>query len=201
MAASLSAPTVPARPAASVVRAGELSRWLCGDAALERATAEAEAIVAAAAAGYEAERQRGYAEGRAVAETELARALATAHATLDSALAEMEAALPALVSSIIEDMLGALDTRALLQPALRRALGQVRRGTEAVLRVAPASLEAAREVLDALGMTQAIRLEADPALQPDRCVFESSLGKAELGVAAQLRVLRETLAARWDSPA
>lgn len=184
-----------------MLRAVELTRWLDGNAALVRAEAEADAIVAAAAAAFEAERERGYTEGREAAAAELAQALARTHGSMDAALADLEAALPMLVTRIVEDILGAFDARELMRPALRRALERVRRGADAVLRVAPGSVDIAQEALDALGLSRTIRLEPDPALEAERCVFESSLGKAELGIDAQLRVLRDTFAERWQGAA
>ena len=189
------------RPAAKILRAVELERWLQGDAALERAGAEAAATIASAGLAYEAERRRGLEEGRAAASAELARALADAHATLQATLGEVEEALPALVSSVVEDIIGSFDADTLMQRALRRALGRLRRGADAVLRVAPACAEASRETLRELGFEAGIRLEADPSLPPERCVFESSLGKAELGVETQLRILRETLTQGWRNAA
>lgn len=187
-----------ARPASNVLRAGELDQWLAADAALDQAQAEAEAILGSAIAAREAERRRGYAQGREEAAFELSRALATAHATLQGALAEIEQALPEFVASVIEDMLGAFDTNALLGAALRRAFGQMRRSGNAVLRVAPDGADTAEEVLRALGLTDGIRLETDPALASGSCLFESSLGMVELGLESQLRVFRETMAERWD---
>lgn len=189
---------LPVRPATNVLRATDLKRWLDGATALVRAEAEAAAIVAAAAAAYKTERERGYAEGREAAAIELARALARTHGGMEAALMDMEAALPALVTRIVEDILGTFDARELTRSALRRALERVRRGADAVLRVAPESVEIAQETLGALGLSRTIRLEPDPALEAGRCVFESSLGKAELGIEAQLRVLRDTLTERWQ---
>ena len=190
------------RPAATIIRGSDLRIWRDAGAMLEDAQRQAASIREAATAAFEAEARRGYQEGRERAAEEMAQPLLAASQAAEAALREIEAAMPALVCDIIEGMLGDCDLRELLRPAVRHAIGRLRRGTAAVLRAAPDCLQALRVALEeAPDAALGVRIEVDPALAAGRCLFESELGTVELGIEAQLRVLRDMMHSRWEKAA
>lgn len=191
-----------ARPVGPVVRAAELCLWREAAAALENAVTEAASLRGTATDAYEAERRRGYDEGREQAATEVARRLLAMEQAANAANREVEAALPGLVCDIIETILGEREPAELLRRAVRHALGRMRRGASASLRASPDCQAALRAAIDEMPHgADGLRLEVDPALAPGRCLFESELGVVELGVEAQLRLLRETMTERWEQAA
>ncbi len=184
------------RPADVLVRAAELETWWSAAEALRSAHHEAQVIVASSEAVRDAARRRGYAEGAEQAARLVSRAAAAEAARLDL----IEAALPGLVADAVARILGSFDVRALIAPAVSQALGQLRLGASATLRVAPGCAEPLRALLLDIG-GGAVRLEPDPALADGCCVLSSELGDVELGVEAQLRALRQGLAAGWAEQA
>lgn len=199
----MSAP-VPARarPYGPVLKAAELLQWQEGAAMLADAAEQAAALRASSAAAHDAECRRGYEEGREQAAAELAQRLLVIDDAASSAARAFEAALPGLVCDIVEGILGERPAMEQLRLAVRRALGRIRHDGTGSLRAAPDCQDALREALSAMPHGSAgLRVEVDPGLAPGRCVFESELGVVELGIAAQLRVLRETMLARWEQAA
>lgn len=190
------------RPAGPVVRASELPVWHEAADMLAAARAESRLLREDAAVYRAAEGERGYEEGQARAASLLSSRLLELDQAAATALGGMETALPGLVCDLIVEMLGRLPPGEGLRLAVGHALTRLRRGTAATLRVAPAD----RPVLDAV-LAEAgppalgLAIETDPALAPGRCLLESGLGSAELGLEAQIRVLRETIAARWEQAA
>lgn len=190
------------RPAGPVVRASELPIWRDAAAMLAAARTEAASLREDASAYRAAEAERGYGEGQARAASLLSSRLLELDQAAAVALAGMERALPGLVCDLVAQMLGQVPACEGLRLAVRQALTRLRRGTTATVRVAPAD----RPVLDAV-LAEAgpaalgLAIETDPALVPGRCLLESGLGSAEIGLEAQIRVLRETMAARWDQAA
>lgn len=190
------------RPESPVLSPDELMLWCSAQTAYDTAHAEAEASQARTLVAYETERARGYSDGREVASREMAQhILATAH-TSERALLDIEASLPGIVADVIEDMLGRVDLNEVLPIAIRHGLARVRRGTAARLRIAADCAEALQSLVMELYQARSpITVEIDPALTPGRCVLESDYGSADLGLEAQLRVLRESLDLRWQSAA
>ena len=182
------------RPTAPLLRAAELQLWGEAEAALRRARQCAKRVRAEARTAAAQERERGYAEGHAAGAEQVARIVASASAAAEAMLRRIETELPELVHGIVEGVLGAFPVAELVTPAVRHALGRVRLDASSTLRAAPDDAAALRTVLDEAPGGTLVRLEPDPALDPGRCVLSGEFGTVELGVAAQLRALQETLA-------
>ena len=190
--------TVPAaRPAAKVIRAAELRIWHDAAAMLADAKRQAADTQAASAAAFEAERQRGYDEGIKRGASAMAERMTVASAAADALLRQIERALPGLVCDAVENLLGALDVQDLLRPAVQHALGRLRLDAAATIRVAPEGVAAVRAACDLPGLN----IQADPGLAQGRCLLETELGTVELGLEAQLSILRSTMTAAWEHAA
>jgi type III secretion protein L len=188
------APTL--KPLGPVVRAQEVDTWSRAKEALEAAVHHRHRVRAWARQAYRREKQRGYEDGWAAGAADVARLLASTSARVEQHMGALEKELPGLIAEIIEQILGRFHTGDLLSQAVRHALGRVRAGTDMRLRVAPNDAESLRRSLaDVSGPsgTGRLRIEVDPAMRPGACVLCSELGNVELGIAAQVKALREGL--------
>ncbi|GAN55816.1 type III secretion system stator protein SctL [Tanticharoenia sakaeratensis] len=187
------------RPATVILTPEEMGVWCDAGTAYRAAIADAQALRAQAGAACEAARQRGYEDGLARAATDMARHILATSDAAARVLHDIETGLADIVADVVEDMLGRVDLDEVLPIAIRHGLGRVRRDTGACLRIAPDCVAALRPLSDELQATGSlIRIEVDAEFGPGRCVLESEYGTAELGLQAQVRVLRERLGARWQ---
>jgi type III secretion protein L len=193
------APTAPiSKPLGPVVRGQDVDVWRRANEALEAAERHRQRMRAYAHDAYRREEQRGYADGWTAGAAEAARLVAATAARVEQHMETLERELPALVVDIVEHMLGAFDPGALLARAVRHALGRLRTGADVHLHVAPEHAESLRQSLthlEGLSGGKHLRIEVDPAIEPGRCVMCSEFGNVELGIAAQVRALREGLEA------
>ncbi|AOX16633.1 type III secretion system stator protein SctL [Kozakia baliensis] len=187
------------RPDRIVLRPEEMALWCDASTAYRTALKDAATLRANAQAAYDAERERGFKKGLDDGSVEMARRILAANDAAAQILHDLEAGLPTIVADVVEDILGRIDMKELLPLAVRHTLGRLRYGTFATLRVAPDCVAALRPVIEQLNtQTSSIHLDVDSSLTAGRCILESELGVAELGIAAQLNVLRERLAAQWQ---
>jgi type III secretion protein L len=196
------APTAPvSRPLGPVVRGQDVDIWDRANEALEAAERHRQCMWAYAREAYRREKQRGYADGWTAGAAEAARLVAATAVRVEQHVDALERELPALVLEIVERMLGTFDPGDLLSHAVRHALARLRTGTDLHLRVAPEQAESLRQSLahlDGLSGAKHLRIEVDPAMEQGGCVLCSEFGNVELGIAAQVRALREGLEAQAD---
>jgi type III secretion protein L len=198
----LDEPTLPVaptcKPLGPVVRGHEVGIWGQAAEALAAAERHCDSMRASAQEAYQRERQRGYDDGWAAGAAEAARLVAAAAARVEQHANALEKELPALVADIVGQILGSFDPGELLSHAVRHAVGQVRTGADLHLRVAPQGAESLRRSLADLARPNGagVRIEVDPAIKPGDCVLCSEFGNIELGIAAQVRALREELEAQ-----
>jgi type III secretion protein L len=195
------APTAPVpRPLGPVVRGHDVDIWGRATAALEAAERHRQRMRAYARDAYRREKERGYADGWTAGAAEAARLVAATAARVEQHVDTLERELPALVLEIVEQMLGAFHPGdELLSRAVRHALARLRTGADICLRVAPGQADSLRRSLahlDRLSEAKHLRIEVDPAIEPGACVLSSEFGNVELGIAAQIRALREGLEAQ-----
>lgn len=187
-------------PDATVLTPQALQLWCDAHEAYRSAVRDADELMQAAQAAHDTEKQRGFAEGMVAARVEMAdRVLATA-ADAAQVLRNLEISLPEIVADIVEDMLGRVDLSQILPLAIEHGLTRIRRGATAQLRIAPDCVAVLQEMIPLLNEREAgLRVEIDASLASGRCVLESEFGIAELGIADQIRLLRERLAAQWQN--
>lgn len=186
------------RPAGPIVRAVDAGTWTDAADAIAGANRYAERTRGWARAAYVRARERGFAEGRTEGVAEAGRLAADASAQTTRLLAAIEGQLPRLVLEVVEGILGSFDPGEILPFAVRQAVSRLGNGAEVRIRVAPALAEEMRRVVDELGDVggaRAIRVEADPGLEPGACVMWSEFGNVDLSVAAQLKAFRSGLEA------
>lgn len=188
---------VAQRPAGPVIPAAELGLWTEATVVLGTVRAHAEAMQQQAQAALEAERARGFEAGLRAAAGEVAKQFARLAAHRAALETEMEAALPKVVCDVVERLLGETPAASLLSSTIRHVLAQQRWDGKAVLRVSPADQATARAAVQGDPRAVAITVEPDVALPDGSCQFECAHGSIALGLAAQLRALRDGLEKGW----
>jgi type III secretion protein L len=150
------------------------------DLILQQAKAQAEAILADAAAALEAEKQRGHAEGLRLAEAEAAAWLYQTRLELDARLDRIQLDLADIVTACVKRIVLSFDNQQLAFDTVRCAMASLRSESRLQLFVAPQVEPTIRAQLPALMAEypeiQLIDLIADPSLNPPDVRLESELG-------------------------
>ncbi|ATY31861.1 FliH/SctL family protein [Sphingomonas psychrotolerans] len=167
---------------ALLAEAGDLARGAEEALQAARETARAE--------GYAAGREEGLAAAESERQAELFRI-----ALRDSQLQrERQKDIARLALEVVRRIAGELDSGTMVAGLAERAAAQLAPDSVAVVRVAPAAIEAVRARLD--GRT-GLSVEADPLLEGQDCVIETALGRTHAGLETQLaqieRMWGETL--------
>lgn len=175
----------------AVERAGRIIAEAEAHAAAVRARAEVEAGLARIAASAE-----GHADGLARA----AASMAMAAQVREAKLAELDAAVVEVALEVARRVVGrelVTSPQAVLDVA-RRALRAAAGAGDILLRVAPDDLGAVREgegPLRALVEHGALSISEDPTLQRGEVIVETSGGRVDARIGAQLEAFRRALGA------
>ncbi|MGE0329471.1 MAG: HrpE/YscL family type III secretion apparatus protein [Ramlibacter sp.] len=180
-------------PTAGVVRAQDLAAWVEAEQAVAAARGQAQAIMDAAQAAFEAERQRGYQQGTELARTEASQHMAEQVARTDAYFTQIEDRLVALVmQGIRKIILGYTDHERVVQ-SVRSALAAVRNQKQMTLRVHPANVQHVEsrtaELLAGYPGVALLDVVGDMRLPADGCVLESDIGVVEASTEGQLAAL------------
>jgi len=181
-------------PAAKVLRAADHAALVQAQALLEGARAQADAIMAGAQAAFEAERQRGYAEGKEQALLDQAeKMIETVSRTVDY-FAGVENEMVELVMQAVRKVVDGFDDREKVVVVVRNALAVVRNQKQMTLRLHPDEVEVVRErindILAAYPGVGYLDLVADLRLSRGACILESEIGMVEASLQGQLDALR-----------
>jgi type III secretion protein L len=184
-------------PEARVIRAADYAAWIEGAAFLEAAKAQAAEIARQAGAAYEAEKARGYADGRAEAAAAAAEHQIEAVAKLVDWLDRVETQMADLVVQATEKILGALDDEELLKRVVHNALKVMRTQRQVTLRVAPEMVGTVQrhlvEIMAGYEGVTFVDVSPDARLGRGGCILESELGIVDASVEVQLAALRRAL--------
>ncbi len=189
-------PPLILRPTGSVVSPADATLWSEAAAARDAALAYAAQTRRWARLAYRRSREVGHVRGQREGLKEAAALVSACNAESVRLAQELTGALPSLVAGVIEDILGSCDSTDLAVRAVQHAVSRLGDAGRVSVRVHPDLAKAVRGALQAAESDGArtIKVEADPTLDPLACVLWSDLGNVELGVAAQVRRLRESLA-------
>lgn len=180
-------------PAQRIVRAPELAAWQDADAAVAAARAQAEAIVSGAQAAFEAERQRGHAEGTEQARRECAQHMVQQVARADAFFTQVEGRLVALVMQAVRRIVGGYNDGDRALHAVRNALAVMRNQKQLTVRVHPGQVEHVKartaELRADFPVVELLDVVPDARLAADACVLESEIGVVEAGTEGQLAAL------------
>ncbi|WP_323018742.1 HrpE/YscL family type III secretion apparatus protein [Castellaniella sp.] len=181
-------------PAARVLRAGDLAVLVQAQAVLDNAHAQADAILAGAQAAFEAERQRGYEDGKQEALLDQAeKMIETVGRTVDY-FAGIENEMVDLVMAAVRKVVDGFDDQEKVMVVVRNALAVVRNQKQMTLRLHPDEIEIVRgrinDILAAYPGVGYLDLLADARLGRGACILESEIGMVEASLEGQIEALR-----------
>lgn len=184
-------------PGQRVLKAGEYSNYLEGEALIEAARVEAARIVAQAQSAYEAEKERGYADGLMEGKMEVAEQMMETVAKTVSYFETVEHRIADVVLSALRKILGSFDERDLVVRMVRGTLAVARNQRQVTMRVAPHLVETVRTRIDEImadyPVIQFIDVTADHRAKDGGCILESEIGVVDASLEVQLKAIKAAL--------
>ncbi|CDM23301.1 Type III secretion cytoplasmic protein [Castellaniella defragrans 65Phen] len=186
--------TVELDPAARVLRAAEHAALVQAQTLLDEARAQADAILAGAQEAFEAERRRGYEDGKQEALLDQAeKMIETVGRTIDY-FAGVENEMVDLVMSAVRKVVDGFDDREKVMIVVRNVLAVVRNQKQMTLRLHPDDVETVRarinDILAAYPGVGYLDLLADARLAQGACILESEIGMVEASLEGQVAALQ-----------
>ncbi|EGP45885.1 HrpE/YscL family type III secretion apparatus protein [Achromobacter insuavis] len=182
-------------PAARVLRGAELAAWADAEQLLAQARARADEIIGGAQAAFEAERQRGYEEGREAALLDQAEKMIETVGRTVEYFAGVENEMVELVMSAVRKVVDGFDDREKVMVVVRNALAVVRNQKQMTLRLNPAEVDTVRDqindLLAAYPGVGYLDILADGRLARGACILESEIGMVEASLEGQIQALRQ----------
>lgn len=181
-------------PAARVLRAADYAALIQAQALIEEAHAQADAILAGAQDAFEAERRRGYEDGKQEALLDQAeKMIETVGRTVDY-FAGVENEMVDLVMSAVRKVIDGFDDREKVMIVVRNVLAVVRNQKHMTLRLHPDDVEIVRarinDILADYPGVGYLDLLADARLAPGACILESEIGMVEASLEGQIAALQ-----------
>ncbi|MCZ4329450.1 HrpE/YscL family type III secretion apparatus protein [Castellaniella denitrificans] len=181
-------------PSARVLRAADYTALVQAQALLDEARAQADAILAGAQEAFEAERRRGYEDGKQEALLDQAeKMIETVGRTVDY-FAGVENEMVDLVMSAVRKVVDGFDDRDKVMIVVRNVLAVVRNQKHMTLRLNPDEVEVVRaRINDILAEYPGIGyldLMADARLAQGACILESEIGMVEASLEGQISALQ-----------
>ena len=181
-------------PAARILRAADHAALMQADALVAQAREQADAIVARAQSAFEAERERGYADGKEEALMGQAeRMIETVGRTIEY-FAGVENEMVDLVMASVRKVIDGFDDREKVMIVVRNALAVVRNQKQMTLRLHPDEVETVRghinDLLAAYPGVGYLDILADGRLARGACILESEIGMVEASLENQIQALR-----------
>lgn len=181
-------------PGTRIVPAGERSALGDGQALIAAANKRAEEIVGGAQAAYEAERARGYDEGRQEANLKAADHMIEAVGRTVEYFANVEATMIDVVMQAVRKLISGFDDRDRVAVVVRNALAIVRNQKQVTLRIHPEDIDVAQgrmnDWLAEFPRMGYVDVVPDPRLVRGGCIVESEIGLVEASLDAQLKAMR-----------
>lgn len=187
-------------PAQRVIKARDYLVYAEADAIIAAAHQQAAAHLAEAERAYEAEKQRGYRDGRDEGKLETAEQIMDVLSGTVEFYAGIEQRTGQIVMQMVRKVLGEFDDETLTFKVVRNALAAVRNQRQVTLRVAPDQTEAVKARIDTLlsgfpGIHFA-DVVADRRLGAGDCILETEIGIVDASIEIQLEALERSLAKR-----
>ena len=181
-------------PGTRVLPAADLAALVEAQAVLDNAHAQAEAILAGAREAFEAERRRGYEDGKQEALLDQAEKMIETVSRTVEYFAWVENEMVDLVMASVRKVVDGFDDREKVMIVVRNALAVVRNQKQMTLRLHPAEIESVRErindILAAYPGVGYLDLLADARLGRGACILESQIGMVEASLEGQIVALR-----------
>ncbi len=181
-------------PSRKILRGAELGALRLAEAMLDDAQAEAARIVGSAGEAYEAERRRGYEDGREEARLEQAEQMIETVTRNVEYFSKVESRMVDLVMQAVQKIIGGFDERERVLITVRNVLSVVRNQKQMTLRLNPQQVEAVKgrmnDLLAEYPGVGYLDIVPDARLHMDACILESEIGLVEASIESQLEALR-----------
>ncbi|HKE93840.1 MAG TPA: type III secretion system stator protein SctL, partial [Povalibacter sp.] len=181
-----------------VVRADEFARVVEAHEIVRSAREHADRIRRDAVADIEDLRSQVSEETRLEAHAEFAASIVATTARIEAAFVGLEGRIVNTVMNAVQQILGELDDRALLQRIIRRALAQARSQKSLRLRVSTEQYEVANavigEILHDFPEVEFVDVVGEPSRRRGTCILDSEFGSIDASLDIQVASLRRGLA-------
>jgi type III secretion protein L len=145
----------------------------------------------------EAARRAGYEAGMKEAHTEFSARVVSTVAEMETAFARLELRIVNTVMGALQQILGRIDDRTLMEQLVRRVLSQSRQGKELRLRVSAAQFDEVNrwlsDVIKEFPDIEFVDVFKDASAPPGTCVLESEFGAIDASLDVQLAAVRRGL--------
>lgn len=181
----------------SIVKKEEFSALLEARDIVAHAHRYGEALKAEMHQEVEAARRAGYEAGLKEARTDFSATVVSTVAEMETAFARLELRIVNTVMGALQQILGRIDDRTLMEQLVRRVLSQARQGKELRLRVAAAQFDEVNrwlsDVIKEFPEVEFVDVLKDAAATPGTCVLESEFGAIDASLDVQLASVRRGL--------
>jgi type III secretion protein L len=195
---SLSRPEI----AEKVIKAKDFWAFKEAERALADAMQRRQQIITSAQEAYEAERQRGYAEGSEEARLEQSGNMVEIVSQTVEYYGKVETQMVDLVLDAVRKVVNDFDDRQRVSTVVKNCLDLVRSQKHLSLNVHPSQVDYMRgqiaELQKVYPSISHIDVHPDARLTLDSCVVESEIGVVEASLAGQVETLREALAVVFE---
>jgi type III secretion protein L len=142
---------------------------------------------------YEAERARGYEDGKA----EATKLITETTVKVDRFLQSIEPQVAQLAMTVVNRVLGNFDTRDLVAAAAAHAVEDLRREKRLTVTVHPDAVDSVSREFDRLGVKDRMQvtIEANPTLDPTACIIASDLAVVDASIKTQLNAIATAIGA------
>lgn len=172
--------------------------------ALAAGNARRNEIETAAIAAFEAERHRGYLEGREKAKVEQSGNMIDIISRTVDYFAKVEAQMVDLVLEAVRRIINDFDDRQKVEKVVENCLSLVRNQQQITIKVHPdRAAEVRADILNfqrKFPAIEQIEVTQDNQLVIDACVIESDIGRVEASLSGQIEALRTTLERVFSLP-
>jgi type III secretion protein L len=180
-----------------VVKKQEFSALLEAHDIIARAHRYGETLKAQMHERVEAARRAGYEAGLEEARTDFSATIVATVAEMETAFARLELRIVNTVMSALQQILGRIDDRTLMEQLVRRVLSQSRQGKQLRLRVAAGQFDEVNrwlsEVIKEFPDVEFVDVLKDATATPGTCVLESEFGAIDASLDVQLAAVRRGL--------
>jgi type III secretion protein L len=180
-----------------VVKKEEFAALLEARDIVGRAHRYGEALKAELHEEVEAARRAGYEAGMKQARTDFSAAVVSTVVEMETAFARLELRIVNTVMGALQQILGRIEDRTLMEQLVRRVLSQSRQGKQLRLRVAAAQFDEVNqwlsEVIKEFPDVEFVDVMKDAAAAPGTCVLESEFGAIDASLDVQLAAVRRGL--------
>jgi type III secretion protein L len=142
---------------------------------------------------YEAERARGYEDGKA----EATKLITETTLKVDRYLQSIEPQVAKLAMSVVNRVLGNFDTRDLVAAAAAHAIEDLRREKRLTVSVHPDAVDSVSREFDRLGVKDRmeVTIEGNATLDPTACIVATELAVIDASIKTQLTAIATAIGA------